>query len=61
MGMNKTELIREVSRISGIESSDCIKVMDALEQALSQELESSQSVRNAFDKIHGLMSILRNK
>lgn len=58
--MNKTELIREVSRISGMATSDCTKIIDTLEQVLGKELESSRSLRTAFDKIYGLINILRN-
>ncbi len=59
--MNKTEVITEVSLISGIEKTVCVKVVNTLEEVLSRELNSSQNVRTAFDKIYGLMNLLRNK
>lgn len=59
--MNKTEVITEVSQISGIERIECIKVINALEEVLDRELTSSGNARIAFDKIYGLMNLLRNK
>jgi nucleoid DNA-binding protein len=59
--MNKTEVITEISQISGIGKTECIKVVDALEEVLCKELDSSENARTAFDKIYGLMNLLRNK
>lgn len=59
--MNKKEVITKVSQLSGIEYSNCIKVIEALEQVLSEELEASNGIRSAFGKIYRLMGYLKNK
>lgn len=57
--MNKQEVITKVAQLSGIEYSDCDKVIEALEQVLSEELENSNGIRNAFGKVHKLMGFLK--
>lgn len=57
--MNKKEVIEKVSQLSGIELADCNKVIAALEQVLSEELEASDGTRNAFGKIYKLLGFLR--
>lgn len=57
--MNKKELIVKISQISGVESSDCCQVIEALEIVLSEELETSSSIRNVFGKVYKLMGILK--
>ena len=57
--MNKTNVIRKVSDISGVDSLACAKVLDALEKVLNTELESSKGIGNAFDKIYKVMSLFR--
>jgi len=59
--MNKKEVVTKVSQLSGIEYSDCCKVIEALEQVLGEELESSDGIRNAFGKVYKLMDLFRNK
>ena len=58
--MNRTEVITEISQISGVAPEDCDKVINALEQVLNRELESSKGIKNAFGKIYKLMSIFKN-
>lgn len=57
--MNKQEVIAKISQLSGVEYSDCEKVIEALEQVLSEELETSNGIRNAFGKVHKLMGSLK--
>lgn len=57
--MNNQEVMTKISQLSGIEYSDCCRVIKALEQILSEELESSKGTRNAFGKIHRLMVFLK--
>lgn len=57
--MNKEEVIIKVSQFSGVEYSDCEKVIEALELVLSEELENSNGIRNAFGKVYKLMGFLK--
>ena len=57
--MNKQEVITKVAHLSGIGYSDCDNVIEALEQVLSEELEASNGVKNAFEKVYKLMGILK--
>lgn len=59
--MNKKEVVTKVSQLSGIEYSDCNKVIEALERVLSEELEATNGIRNAFGKVHKLMEFLKKK
>lgn len=59
--MNKRETIRAISEKTGIDTETCIKVTDSLETVLSDELEKSGGVKNAFDKIHNLLDIIKDK
>jgi Bacterial DNA-binding protein. len=57
--MNKQEVITKVSQLSGVEYSDCCRVIEALEQVLSEELEASDGLRNAFGKVYQLLEFLK--
>ncbi|WP_185155774.1 hypothetical protein [Dysgonomonas sp. 521] len=57
--MNKQEVVAKVSQLSGVEYSDCYKVIEALELVLSEELEASNGIRKAFGKVHKLMDFLK--
>lgn len=57
--MNKAEVVTKVSQLSGVEYSDCSKVIEALEQVLGNELEDSNGVRNALDKAYKLIGFLK--
>lgn len=57
--MNKEEVITKVSQLSGVEYSDCEKIIEALEQVFSEELETSNGIRYAFGKVHKLMGFLK--
>lgn len=59
--MNRREVIENVSRISEVDPQDCDKVLAALEIVLNNELEASRGIRNVFDKIYSLMSVLKSK
>lgn len=57
--MNKKKVTEKVSQMSGIELADCNRVINALEQVLSEELEASNGMRDAFGKIYKLMGFLK--
>lgn len=57
--MNKKEVVLKVSQLSGIQYSDCSKVIEVLEQILSEELGTSNGIRNAFSKVYKLMGFLK--
>lgn len=57
--MNKKEVVIKASQLSGVEYSDCDKVIEALERVLSEELKTSNGTRNAFGKVHKLMGFLK--
>lgn len=59
--MNKKGLLIKTSELSGVALPDCDKVLNALEQVLTDKLESSKSARSIFDKLYKLMTILNNK
>lgn len=59
--MNNAELIIKVSEISGINTSDCQKVMKAFEQVLENKLAESQSAMNAIDKAYTILNYFRGK
>ncbi len=59
--MNNQEMVLKVSQKSGINSPDCQKVLDALEQVLNEELENSKGVGDAFDKVYKILSFFKNK
>lgn len=59
--MNKKETIEKVSQISQVATSDCEKVLDALETVLNDELANSKGMSSIFDKIYKIMGMLRGK
>ncbi|MDR2948099.1 MAG: hypothetical protein ACK5KL_00745 [Dysgonomonas sp.] len=59
--MNKKEVIGKVSYLSAVSTTDCYKVLIALEEVLSSELKATKGTRNIFDKLYRLMTILKNK
>lgn len=59
--MNKRDVISVISEKTGIDSETCTKVTDSLETVLGDELEKSEGIRNAFDKIHALLDMIRDK
>lgn len=59
--MNKKESIEKVSQLSQVTTSDCEKVLEALEIVLSDELANSKGVSNVFDKLYKIMSMLKSK
>lgn len=58
--MNKTDVILKVSAMSGVGSSDCEKVIDALEKVLEEEIGSS-GLSTGFEKFCKLLQILKIK
>jgi len=59
--MKKSETIEKIAQLSGVELTDCDKVLKALEQVLNEELKSSSGLKNAFGKIYRLLSFFENK
>lgn len=59
--MNKTEVINKVSALSGIDTDQCIKVIDALQSVLTEEIEHSPGKAKALDKVDKLLSYLKRK
>lgn len=57
--MNKKEVVTKVSQLSGVGYTDCDKVIEALEQVLSDQLEASNGIRDAFGKVYKLMGFLK--
>lgn len=58
--MNKTKVIEKVSCLSGVDTVNCEKVVDALERVLNDELVSSGGLGNALDKIYDIISLFKN-
>jgi hypothetical protein len=59
--MNRVEITEETARISGVDLSSCDKVLKALEQVMSNELNTAGSAKNIFDMLYKLMTILKSK
>ena len=59
--MNKKETIMKVSEVSGVDLTNCKKVLDAFEMIFSNELSQSGGAMSAFDKIYKVMSFIKNK
>ncbi|MDR1403511.1 MAG: hypothetical protein LBJ60_07425 [Tannerellaceae bacterium] len=57
--MNKREVVARASQLSGVEYSDCCKVVEALEQVLNDGLEASGGVKNALEKAYNLIGFLK--
>ncbi|MDR2917924.1 MAG: hypothetical protein LBV72_00970 [Tannerella sp.] len=58
--MNKTKVIEKVSCLSGIDTINCEKVIDALEHVLNDELISSGELGNSLNEIYKIISLFRN-
>lgn len=61
MEMNNTEVTLKVSEKSGVPVEDCQKILNALEDVLSDELSNSKDVGNAFEKVYNILSYFNNK
>ncbi|MCD7972573.1 MAG: HU family DNA-binding protein [Candidatus Azobacteroides sp.] len=59
--MNKTEVINKVSGLSGVNAPDCKKVLDAFEEVVKNEIETSERKRNLFNVVYNIMSYLKRK
>lgn len=57
--MNNTKMILTVSEKSGVNITDCAKVLQALEETLTYELKNSSNVSNGFDKIYRVLSFFK--
>jgi len=59
--MNKREVIIRVSAQSGVDVTDCQKVLDALENVLDERLSGSKGMGGAFDKAYRVMGFFYNR
>lgn len=59
--MNKTEIISRVSAESGVNATDCEKVLKSFEKVLDDKLSESPSASSVFDKVYRMMSYIHNK
>ncbi len=59
--MNKKDMVLRLSQKSGVGLPECQKVLDALEETLNEELASSKSFSDGFDKIYKLISFFKGK
>ena len=57
--MNNTKMILTVSERSGVNITDCAKVLQAFEESLTCELKNSKSVSNGFDKVYRVLSFFK--
>ncbi|MGV7105034.1 carboxypeptidase regulatory-like domain-containing protein [Flavobacterium sp. U410] len=58
--MNRKETISKVSERSQVSSSDCEKVLDALESVLKDELAQRKGIRSLFLLAYKMMSRIKN-
>lgn len=59
--MNKKETIIKISEMSGVNLTECEKVLDSFEVIFSNGLFQSGGAINAFDKIYKVMSFIKSK
>lgn len=59
--MNKLELRTKVSEKSGVDAEDCTKVINALQEVLSDEIAGSKVKSSVFDVIYKMMRALKSK
>lgn len=59
--MNKTEVINQVAAQSGVDTETCARVLNALEDVLTNELSYSDGKTRAFDKIYSLLTYFKSK
>ena len=57
--MNKTELITEVAKVSGVNIEDCRKVLDAFEKVTEKKL--SDGIGNGIDQVCNLVNFFSTK
>lgn len=57
--MNKSETIKKVAGLSGVNEADSCKVMDALELVFQEELSQSRGWRYTLNKMSQLFAYLK--
>ena len=57
--MNKADVVAKVAQKSGVAPEACTKVLDALEEVLSQELSGAEGLGGAFDKVQQLLQLFK--
>jgi len=57
--MKKSEVILQVSEISGIDTVSCQKVLKALEQVFEQELSVSKKKEGWFNTAFNVMNFIK--
>lgn len=59
--MNKKELVIKVSAKAQVSEEECLKVINAFEEVLSEEFSDSGSAGSAFDKAYRIMSFFKKQ
>ena len=59
--MNKKELVIKVAGKAQVSIDESMKVINALEEVLSEEFSDSGSLGSAFDKAYSIMSFFKKK
>jgi len=59
--MNKKELVIKVAGKAQVSTDESLKVINALEEVLSEEFSDSGRSGSAFDKAYRIMSFFKNK
>ncbi len=59
--MNKTEVIYNVSKRSGIDEEICRTVLDTFEEVFTDELTYNKGKGRRFDRIYRVMTFLKRK
>lgn len=59
--MNKKELVIKVSAKAQVSEEECLKVINAFEEVLSEEFSDSGSAGSAFDKAFRMMSFFKKQ
>lgn len=59
--MNNAKVIIQVSQKSGISKEDCKKLLDSLEDVISQELSEKGWKKTLFGTVYRMLSFVKNK
>lgn len=59
--MNNAKVIIQISQKSGISKEDCTKVLNSLEDIISQELSEKGWKKILFGTVYRMLSFIKNK
>lgn len=59
--MNNAKVIIQVSQKSGINKEDCTKVLNSLEDVISQELSEKRWKKTLFGTVYRMLTFIKNK